>query len=103
MAKSYKNRKKGGGRHVQLHEWLQSSVAWDTMRPGPRALYIEMKRRYNGFNNGIIFLSHRNAAKALNVGRDTVGRYFTELVKRGFLRVTCGHCLGPSGLCGTCG
>ena len=64
--KPYKKHKRGAGRHVQLPEWLQSSKAWATLKPGPRALYVELKRRYNGVNNGRIHLSHRDAAKALN-------------------------------------
>jgi hypothetical protein len=98
VGKSYKSQKKGVGRHVQLSEWLQSSEAWATLRPGPRALYIEMKRRFNGRNNGRIILSHRDAAKALSVHRNTVGPWFDELRERGFLRITRASCLGPSGV-----
>lgn len=98
MAKGYKHHKKGAGRFVQLPEWLQCSEAWGSMKPGPRALYIELKRRFKGSNNGQIFLSQREAAKALNVGRDTVAGYFTVLVERGFIVVTRGHCLGPKGI-----
>lgn len=68
------------------------------MKPGPRALYIELKRRFTGSNNGQIFLSHREAAKALNVGRDTLAGYFRVLKERGFIVETRGHCLGPSGV-----
>lgn len=98
MGKNYKDKKKGGARHVQLPEWLQVTEAWATMKPGPRALYIELKRRFNGSNNGHIFLSHRDAARALNVGRDTVSGYFRDLSERGFIAVTQGHCLGPEGI-----
>lgn len=98
MAKPYKNGKKGAGRHVQLPEWLQSSQAWATLPPGPRALYIELKRRFNGRNNGQIFLSHRDAAAALNVHRNTVGPWFRELERRGFIYMTQGPHLGPSGI-----
>lgn len=99
MAKQYKRYKRGGaGRHVQLPEWLQSSEAWATMKPGPRALYVELKRRFNGSNNGAIYLSHRDAAKALNVHRNTVGPMFRELAGRGFIRMTCAPYLGPSGI-----
>ena len=68
------------------------------MPPGPRALYIELKRRFNGTNNGRIFLSHRDAAKALNVHRNTVGPYFDTLTERGFIFLTQGPHLGPSGI-----
>lgn len=97
MSRKYKNQKKGTGRFVQIPEWLMASEAWATMKPAPRALYVELKRRFNGKNNGAIYLSHRDAAKALSIGRDTAGGYFAELVDRGFLIVTRGHCLGPEG------
>ncbi len=96
--KPYKQKKKGAGRHVQLPEWLQSSQAWATLKPGPRALYVELKRRFNGVNNGRIFFSHRDAAKSLSVHRNTVGPWFEELQERGFIRMTQGPYLGPSGI-----
>lgn len=99
MVSSYKRNKRGGaGRHVQLLEWLQTSEAWATLPPGPRALYIELKRRFDGKNNGAIFLSHRDAATALNVHRNTVGPYFRELERRGFIHLTVAPHLGPSGI-----
>jgi hypothetical protein len=96
--KPYKRAKRGGGRFVHLSEYLQSSEAWATMKPGPRALYIELRRRYNGANNGEIYLSHRDAAAALNVNRNTATEYFADLVERGFIRMTVGPHLGPSGI-----
>lgn len=96
--KPYKYQKKGTGRHVQLAEWFQASEAWATLRPGPRALYIELKRRFNGSNNGSIILSHRDGAKALSVHRNTVGPWFEELRERGFVRMTQAPYLGPSGI-----
>lgn len=89
---------RGGAQFVMLGEWLQKSEAWATMRPGPRALYIELKRRYTGTNNGDIFLSQRDAAKALNVSKDTAHAYFRDLAARGFIEVTQGGNLGPSGI-----
>ena len=98
MAKSYKRGKKGAGRFVQLPEWLLASPAWQDLKPGPRALYIELKRRFNGNNNGEVFLSHRDAAKALNVCRETVAGYYRDLSSHGFIQETRGHCLGPAGV-----
>ncbi len=98
MAKPYKHGKRGGARFVQLDEYLQRSQAWATMKPGPRALYVELKRRFNGSNNGEIILSHRDAAKALNVNRNTVTGYFHELAERGFIRQTGAPHLGPAGI-----
>lgn len=96
--KPYKHQKKGAGRHVQLPEWLQTSEAWATMKPGPRALYIELKRRFVGTNNGELYLSHRDAAESLNVHRNTVGPWFDELQERGFIHLCTPPHLGPSGI-----
>ena len=96
--KPYKHKKRGAARFVQLPEWLQASDAWATMPPGPRALYIELKRRFNGSNNGEIYLSHRDAAAAMNVHRNTVGPWFRMLEERGFIFLTRAPHLGPSGI-----
>jgi hypothetical protein len=85
-SKPYKHKKRGVGRFVQLPEWVQATEAWATLPPGPRALYIELKRRFNGTNNGDIYLSHRDAAAALAVHRNTVGPWFNILEERGFIR-----------------
>lgn len=90
---------KHGGKHfVQLPEWVLSSAAWRDLSVGARSLYIELKRRYKGFNNGAVRLSHREAAKALGVHRNTVGAWFRELEAHGFIRQLEGPCLGPSGI-----
>ena len=96
--KPYKSQKKGAGRHVQLPEWVQASEAWATLPTGPRALYVELKRRYNGNNNGEIYLSHRDAAIALHVHRNTAGPWFKTLEERGFIHMTRAPHLGPSGV-----
>jgi hypothetical protein len=96
--KPYKSKKRGAGRHVQLPEWLLASEAWRTLPVGPRALYMELKRRFNGSNNGRVILSHRDAAKAVNAHRNTVGRWFSELEERGSIVMTQAPHLGPSGI-----
>jgi DNA-binding transcriptional MocR family regulator len=96
--KNYKGKKKGGQKFVQLMEWQLASPAWRSLTPTARALYVELKRRYNRSNNGDITLSHREAAKALNLHRNTVGKYYKELQGAGFIEETEGYCLGPSGV-----
>lgn len=86
---------RSSGRFVMLPEWLQKSDAWASLKPGPRALYVELKRRFDGTNNGGIFLSHRDAAAALNVNKDTVAGWFADLQERGFITLTQGGHLGP--------
>jgi DNA-binding transcriptional MocR family regulator len=72
--------------------------AWATLPVGPRALYVELKRRYNGANNGDILLSHRDAAVSLHVHRNTVGPWFKVLEGRGFIYMTRAPHLGPSSI-----
>ncbi len=98
MAKIYKHPKKGQPSFVQLFHWMMATEAWETMPPGPRTLYLELKKRYNGHNNGEIFLSHRDAATACSVHRNTVGGWFQKLEERGFIVQTKGPHLGPSGV-----
>ena len=98
MGKPYKAHKRGQPAFVQLFDWMQKTEAWATMPPGPRVLYLELKRRFNGHNNGAIFLSHRDAAQACHVHRNTVGSWFRELEDRGFIVMTSGPHLGPSGV-----
>lgn len=97
-SKPYKWKKRGAGRFVQLSERLQATAAWSDLKPGPRALYIEIRRRYDGKNNGRILLSHRDAAEALNVHRNTVGAYFDSLIDHGFICQTQAPYLGPDGV-----
>lgn len=97
-SKAYKSKKRGVGRFVQLPEWVQATEAWATLPPGPRVLYIELKRRFNGANNGEIYLSHRDAAAALGVHRNTVGPWFSQLEAHGFVHMTRAPHLGPVGI-----
>lgn len=68
------------------------------MPPGPRVLYIELKRRYTGSNNGRLFLSHREAADACHAHRNTIGKWYKVLQERGFIVMARGAHLGPSGI-----
>ena len=97
-AERYKRQKRGNARFVQLMEYMQASEARATMQAGPRALYVKIRRRFNGTNNGSLYLSHRDAARALNVALNTVARRFHEREARGFIRKTGEHHLGPSGI-----
>lgn len=89
MAKKTKLRGRGlsrGERFVRLEFYLLKSLAWLTMSPPAKALYIEVCARYNGMNNGTISFSVREAL-AIGLSRSAAGRAFEELQERGFLRV----------------
>lgn len=67
---------------------IVDSVPYKALKPGPRALLLELIRLFNGNNNGRLALSQRVAAKRLNLGSaDTAGKYFAELLEKGFIAV----------------
>lgn len=82
-----KGRKIGDSKHVRLQEWLLSSPAyrWNLSNVA-RCLLVELYRKYNGTNNGKLFLSCRDAAELLSVSKDTAARGFRDLEERGFIK-----------------
>ena len=81
-----------------IYNAMADTPAWRSLKPAPRALYLEIKRQYRGHNNGRVLLSYRNAAKQLNSSYNSVGGWFKELEKRGFIVCMQKHHLGPSGV-----
>ena len=85
-----KHNKTGRNRHserfVKLNHWMLKSTAWRSLSPAARALYVELAQRYNGFNNGEISMSVREAARLVNVAKDTVTKCFRDLEAKGFIR-----------------
>jgi hypothetical protein len=81
-------RSKTDGPHVRIYAWFAKSAAWRAMKPGPRALYVELAGFFKGTNNGELFLSERAAAKRLNIDKKTARGYFKELLEKGFIRVS---------------
>lgn len=75
-------------RYVQLTHFMLNSEAWQSLRPVARALFVELNQRFSGFNNGNIGFGWREAAKALHVKPETVGKAFKELQNRGFIKMT---------------
>lgn len=86
------------GKFVKLDEDLLASDAWAFLKPASKVLYIELKRQFTGSNNGSIFLSHRDAAHAISVHRNTVGRHYKALESVGLIVATEASKSGPSGV-----
>ncbi|WP_288427132.1 hypothetical protein [uncultured Agrobacterium sp.] len=74
-------------RFYQMNAWLTNSIAWRATNVYERALYGELKQRYNGTNNGDIALSHREAAAALNCSNKPVTAAFVGLQEKGLIKV----------------
>ncbi|NGZ29555.1 MAG: helix-turn-helix transcriptional regulator [Magnetococcales bacterium] len=75
-------------RHVRLYHWVLNSPAWKALKPGPRALFLALKMRFNGSNNGRIGFSIREAAEELGCSETTAHHYFRLLEHAGFIEAT---------------
>ena len=87
MARSKFKRKGTGQKHVQLFDYMLRSAAWRDLSTVEMALYVEIKRRFDGFNNGRIGMSCREAAALLNVSKATAGRAFDRLQRNGLITI----------------
>lgn len=79
-------RSKGEGPYIRHFEWMLRCTAYRSLTPNARCLLTELKRLYNGRNNGQLFLSIRIAAELLGVGKSTAQVAFKDLESRGFIR-----------------
>lgn len=82
---SRKSRRHRSPPFIMLPHWLVRSPAWRVLGPVDRALYLELKGRFNGHNNGMIGLGCREAADAINVSKDTANRAMVRLEEIGFI------------------
>lgn len=94
-----KRTRKSKGPFVALPLSIIRSQAWIAMSPEGRLLWIELRSRLrnDGLNNGKIFRSCRDAAKALGFSKGTIVRRYAENEHYGFLRKTSGGFLGSDG------
>jgi hypothetical protein len=71
---------------VLLRRYLLDSEAYRSLKPIPRAAYTELRRRYNGSNNGEISCSIREMADRINCSKDSASDAFDELLAKGFIK-----------------
>lgn len=76
---------RGGARFVKFEYWLIECAAWKNLSANARASYLEIKKRYNGQNNGKISMSVRELAVAFDWSISTAWRTFQELEGAGFI------------------
>ncbi|AMS40508.1 hypothetical protein FHS67_002881 [Aminobacter aminovorans] len=81
-----KGRSTSGPRYVALPEWILACQAYRSLGPYARCLYVEIKRRYNGQNNGNISMSYREAAHLLGCSNKPVPNAIDELIEKGFIK-----------------
>ena len=75
-------------RYWSVGRYLLESEAWKSLSANARAVYIDIRMRYYGSNNGRIGYSVRAARAALAIGLGTASRAIGELEDRGFIAAT---------------
>jgi hypothetical protein len=72
MSRSNRHRRKGSlGSFVALPKYLLQSLAWRTLKPVPRAAFVELVDIYNGVNNGWLGMSVRNLVALSSDSKNT--------------------------------
>jgi hypothetical protein len=87
------------GPFVALLKSTLDAPAWRAMSHGARNLYIALKRPYNHNkeNNGYLYISYRDARKALGSSFEEIANWFRELQHYGFIIQRQAGCLGVDG------
>ena len=83
-----KGRSKRRGKFVALGNGMLTSEAWLSLSGPAVKYYIELRRRYNGSNNGELHLSLEAGKRLLHLGKATVLRAQQELEHKGLIRCT---------------
>ncbi len=83
-----KGRSKKRGKVVALGDGMLTSEAWRSLSGSAMRYYVELRRQFNGTNNGAIHLSLEQAHKRLGMAKDTALRAQKELADKGFIRMT---------------
>lgn len=73
-------------RHVRLHVWVTQSDAFRDLNPFEARLLLALYELYNGYNNGDLFLSCREAARRCKMSKNTASKSFHRLIELGFIR-----------------
>jgi hypothetical protein len=67
---------------------MAQSPAWRSLSGAALKVWVELRCRFNGRNNGQLSLSWDEAARLLGLGKGTVGHAFAELQEKGFIVMT---------------
>ena len=90
-----KGRSRKGGQYVPISYAMAKSPAWRSLGGPAAKVYVELRSRFNGHNNGDLSLSCDEAKRLLHLGKTTVKRAFDELQLKGFIEKTSpGHWYG---------
>ena len=83
-----KGRSKGEEQYWKVPYIMLRSPAWRSLGGPAVKVYMELRTRFNGRNNGDLSLSLDEAKRLLAIGKSTAQRAFKELEAKGFIRET---------------
>lgn len=66
---------------------MLNSLAWRSLSGPAVKVWLELRTRFHGGNNGQLRLSLDEAARLLHLGKATVARAFDELQAKGFVKL----------------
>lgn len=76
----------GGGQYLPISYKMAQTQAFRSLKGTTVKVWIELRIRYNGHNNGLVSLSLREAASLLGMSQSTAQRALTELEEKGFIK-----------------
>jgi hypothetical protein len=75
-----------GEQFAGLSYRLLNSPAWRSLSGPAVKVWLELRTRFNGGNNGQLCLSLEDAARLLGMSKSTAARAFRELAEKGFVK-----------------
>ena len=81
-----KGRNEGGGQYLPISYKMAQTKAFRSLTGASLKVWIELRTRYNGHNNGLVSLSLREAADLLGMSQTTAQRALIELAQKGFIK-----------------
>ena len=80
-------RSKGDGQYLPIPYTMANCEAFRSLSGHALKVWVELRSRYNGANNGRVSLSYQNAADLLHISKSSVTRAFHELKEKGFVKL----------------
>jgi biotin operon repressor len=78
-------RSKGEGQYAPLSYPLLNSLAWRSLSGAAVKVFLELRTRFHGANNGQLILSLEESRRLLGIGKATVLISLDELQRKGFV------------------
>jgi len=73
------------GQFIPLPYNMLQSDAWRDLNGNSARVFLELHMRFNGGNNGQIFIGMDRIATRLGISKSTVSKAFKELEEKGFI------------------